>query len=146
MSRSIRFFNEDDLDVPIKKTAVRKLLAHVLHALDKSKYDIRVIATSDEALRKMKEQYFNEDVYTDIISFIIDTEPLLDGELYYSPERIRRNAEAFSEAEDREYARVLIHGICHLCGYTDGSEAEKEEMTQLENMFLTKYVDGRSCR
>jgi rRNA maturation RNase YbeY len=146
MSRSIRFFNEDDLDVPIKSTAARKLLTCTLHALHQKKYDIRIIAKTDDALREMKEQFFHEDVYTDIISFVIETDPGLEGELYYSPEQIRRNAEEFSEPVEREYARVLIHGICHLCGYRDRNEAEKKEMTGLENMFLTQFFDGISCQ
>jgi rRNA maturation RNase YbeY len=38
---------------------------------------------------------------------------------------------------DRELYRVIIHGILHLCGYSDKSAEEKAEMTALEDKYLS---------
>jgi probable rRNA maturation factor len=142
MNRIINFYQDKEYQLPIEEKRLRKILSGVLRDLDRKKYDISVIAKNDDDLRRMKKQYFNEDVYTDIISFVIEEEPLLEGELYYSPERIRQNAEKFSQTESREFARVLVHGVCHLCGFDDKNEEERRVMSDLEDSFLTKYYNG----
>jgi rRNA maturation RNase YbeY len=37
-----------------------------------------------------------------------------------------------------ELYRVIIHGILHLCGYTDTSKAEKSKMRRKEDYYLSK--------
>ncbi len=141
MSRSVQFFNESEIAFPLSEARARSLVVKVMKALGKQAFEVNVIAVGEEDLREMKKRYFDQDVYTDIISFTIGEEPFLEGELYCSPERIRRNAETFSEPEAREFARVLIHGACHLCGFNDATEEERREMTRKEDAFLTQFYD-----
>lgn len=140
MSWEVAFYKECDLDIPLEKAIAKKMIAAVMKDLGYPEFLINVISFEDEALREMKKEYFDMDVYTDIISFNIDDDPL-EGELYISPERITQNAEQFGQEVKREFARILIHGACHLCGYNDISDDEKAEMTALENRFLTQYFD-----
>jgi len=142
MSQIVKFFNESTVKISLDEAKAKKLIAHVMKDLRKPSFAINVIALEDEALREMKKEYFQQDVYTDIISFTIDEDPILEGELYISPERISRNAEKFEQASDREFARIFIHGACHLCGYDDITEEERLQMTELENRFLTQYFDN----
>ncbi len=142
MSASVQFFNEGSINYPLDEDRARTLFLQVMKALGKQEIDVNIIIKTDESLREMKKQYFNKDVYTDIISFIIEEEPVLEGELYCSLERIRKNAAAYSEPEAREFARILIHGACHLCGYEDSSEEERREMTRMENTFLNQFYNS----
>ncbi|MDZ7796687.1 MAG: rRNA maturation RNase YbeY [Candidatus Marinimicrobia bacterium] len=142
MSSSIRFFNESSLDLPMNKDSAAALLLKVMRSLGKPGVKINIIAKSDEELREMKKKYFDIDLYTDVITFTIEDEPVLEGEIYCSPERIIKNAGRFSESPSREFARVLIHGAAHLCGYRDYSEEERREMRQLEDEFLTQFYDN----
>ena len=138
--QNIEFYNESSVEIPLDETRAKRILSKVMHDLGYPDFSINVIGLEDDALREMKKEYFQQDVYTDVISFTIEQEPL-EGELYISPERIRQNAEKFTQPVEREFARILIHGACHLCGYDDISEEEKKEMTDLEETFLTQYVD-----
>lgn len=140
MSCKIAFYKESNLDIPLDKTVAKKMIVAVMKDLGHPEFYINIISFEDEALREMKKKYFDMDAYTDIISFNIDEDPL-EGELYISPERITRNAEKFGQDLKREFARILIHGVCHLCGYDDISDEEKTEMTALEDRFLTQYFD-----
>ena len=140
MNGQIEFFQESSVTMSLDEDDAKQIMASVLKDLDCQKFSINVITLEDEALRKMKNEYFHEDVYTDVISFTIENEPL-EGELYISPERIEQNAEKFGQSPKREFARILIHGACHLCGYDDVTEEEKENMTKLEDRFLTQYFD-----
>ncbi|MBN2780993.1 MAG: rRNA maturation RNase YbeY [Candidatus Marinimicrobia bacterium] len=141
MSRIVQFFNESDIAFPLSEVRARGLIIKVMKAFGKQDFKVNVIAVGEERLREMKKQYFDQDLYTDIISFTLGEEPVTEGELYCSPERIRKNAEAFSEPLAREFARVLIHGVCHLCGFNDDTEEERGEMTQKEDSFLTQFYD-----
>jgi rRNA maturation RNase YbeY len=140
MSSQIEFFNESPSGIALDEEDAKRILTAVMRDLGYPEFSINVISLEDNALREMKKAYFDQDVFTDIISFNIDTDPL-EGELYISPERIRANADSYGQPLEREFARILIHGACHLCGYDDISEEEKKEMTDLENRFLTQYVD-----
>ena len=141
MSQIVEFFRESSIDIPLDENKARELITRVMKDLGKPEFAINIVSLEDEALREMKKEYFQQDVYTDIISFTIDKEPILEGELYISPERIHQNAEKFGQALDREFARIFIHGACHFCGYDDITEEERREMTELEDRFLTQYFD-----
>ncbi|MEA2077766.1 MAG: rRNA maturation RNase YbeY [Candidatus Marinimicrobia bacterium] len=140
MNQAIEFFRESSVEITLDEDEAKRIITAVMTDLGYPEFSINIISLEDDALREIKKEYFQQDVFTDIISFNIDQEPL-EGELYISPERIRQNAVKFKQAVDREFARILIHGACHLCGYDDISEEEKKEMTALENRFLTQYFN-----
>jgi len=95
-----------------------------------------VFMTSDD-LRALKNEYFNLDVYTDVISFNLnDPGDALEGELYLCFEQISLNATKFKTNSTQELYRVLVHGCLHLCGYEDDTSEKKETMTSLENKYL----------
>ena len=140
MKQTVEFFREGSVEIALDEEEAKRLITGVMTDLGYPEFSVNIISLEEDVLREMKKEYFKQDVFTDIISFNIDMDPL-EGELYISPERIRQNAEKYEQGLDREFARIFIHGACHLCGYDDISDKEKKEMTELENRFLTKYFD-----
>ena len=100
--------------------------------------DINIIITDDDSLRQMKKEYFNQDVYTDVIAFNIDEDPF-EGELYISYDRVKDNAEKFNDSFEGEFKRILIHGTLHLCGFDDQTKEDKSRMTSMEEDYLKKF-------
>ena len=92
----------------------------------------------DNALRLMKKEYFNQDLYTDVIAFNIEEDPF-EGEIYISHQRVKENAEKYKQSFHRELKRVIIHGALHLCGYDDQTSEEKSVMTSMEENYLVKF-------
>ena len=88
----------------------------------------------------MKKEYFNQDLYTDVIAFNIDHNPF-EGEIYISHDRIKDNAKKFNQSFEDELKRILIHGSLHLCGYDDQTPQDKSEMTSLEENYLEKFKE-----
>ena len=86
----------------------------------------------------MKKEYFNQDVYTDIIAFNIDEDPF-EGELYISHDRVSDNAKKFNQTFEGELKRILIHGTLHLCGFDDQTKEDKSKMTSMEEDYLKKF-------
>ena len=101
--------------------------------------EINIIITDDESLREMKLEFFNEDVFTDVIAFNLEQDPF-EGEIYISSDRVEDNAKIYKQRFEDELKRVIIHGLLHLCGHKDSTSSEKENMNLLEDKFLSQFI------
>ena len=102
---------------------------------------ITFIFSNDSKLRKMKKEYFGEDIFTDTISFNLEEESdPIEGEVYISLERVSENAHTFQQDFITEYKRVIIHGCLHLLGYNDELQEDKTKMTELEETYLSHNI------
>ena len=131
----------NEFDIQLNKSSIQSLLENILLDNKQNTGSINVIMTDDDTLRLMKKEYFNQDLYTDVIAFNIDDNPF-EGEIYISHDRIKDNAKKFNQSFEDELKRILIHGSLHLCGYDDKTPKEKLEMTSLEENYLEKFRDS----
>lgn len=124
---------DPDIDISVFKS----LIISVFKGEDKPASFINVIFMGKDQLRELKHQYFNLDVYTDVISFNLnDPGAEIEGELYLSFDQIQENAQEYATSVLEEVHRVLIHGCLHLCGYEDDTPGRKQKMTTLEDHYL----------
>ena len=101
---------------------------------------IHFVIVNDDFLRKMKNKYFNIDVFTDVMAFNLeDKSEDLDGEIYISWDRILDNAKKLEIIPNDEFKRILIHGVLHLIGYDDQTDKDKSKMTELENLYMSQH-------
>ena len=131
----------NEFDIQLNKSSIQSLLENILLDNKQNTGSINIIMTDDDTLRLMKKEYFNQDLYTDVIAFNIDDNPF-EGEIYISHDRIKDNAKKFNQSFEEELKRILIHGSLHLCGYDDKTPKEKLEMTSLEENYLEKFRDS----
>ena len=102
---------------------------------------ISIILTNDKKLLQLKNQYFQQDVLTDVITFNLeeDGDPI-DGEIYISLNRVSENAKEFKQDTGGELKRVVIHGCLHLLGYDDQTPEGKKTMTRMEDHYLSQPI------
>ena len=114
---------------------------NILNDKDQNTAYISIILTNDKKLLQLKNQYFEQDVLTDVITFNLeeDGEPI-DGEIYISLNRVSENAREFKQNTDRELKRVIIHGCLHLLGYDDQTSEGKKTMTRMEDHYLSQPI------
>jgi len=118
-------------------TWLDKLAAHHGYSIA----DLNIIFVTDEELLAMNRQFLQHDYYTDIITFDLGTsERLLMGELYISLDRVKDNARQFNQKYQLEFVRVIAHGLLHLIGYQDKKKLKKNQMTVLEDQYLSLYL------
>lgn len=98
--------------------------------------DISVIFCSDKYLLEINKEYLNHDYYTDIVTFNYVKDSIISGDLFISIDRVRENAETFSSKFVVELYRVVFHGVLHLIGYKDKTEAEQKQMRNKEDYYL----------
>src|ERR1017187_5142895 len=98
---------------------------------------INYIFCSDKYLFELNQKYLDHDTYTDIITFdFSEKKGFIYGEIYISIQRVKANAKKFGTTFLHELHRVMIHGIIHLCGYTDKTPKQKSEMRAKEDEYL----------
>lgn len=97
---------------------------------------VSFIFCSDDYLYDLNVQYLSHDTLTDVITFPYLKPPHIEGDIFISADRIRDNAGEFGVSFEQELHRVMIHGILHLCGYSDKTDADKAAMTQKEDEAL----------
>jgi probable rRNA maturation factor len=106
--------------------------------------NIHIIICNDEELHQINLSFLNHDSYTDIITFDesetgVSGKKTLHGELYISSDRIAENAVKYKVSFQQELLRVMVHGILHLCGFSDKTKTQRQQMRNLENMALKLY-------
>jgi len=103
--------------------------------------ELDYIFCSDAYLLEINIQHLNHHTYTDIITFDLSDEASpedIESEIYISLDRVAENAEKFRVPFETELARVLAHGLLHLCGYKDKTAQESAQMREKENYYISK--------
>jgi probable rRNA maturation factor len=98
--------------------------------------DVSLVFCSDEYLLEMNRSHLDHDYYTDIITFDYSEDAIVSGDLFISVDRVRDNAGLFKVTIIDELHRVCVHGLLHLCGYSDKSEDEERLMRIKEDEML----------
>ena len=96
---------------------------------------------SDEALLDINQRRLGHDFYTDIVTFPLVEGTLVSSEFCLSLDRIAENSLKFGRPFESELLRVIIHGVLHLVGYDDHSDAEQAEMRSKEEKCLDFYYN-----
>lgn len=136
---AIVFHDEQIISGLKNRRHIKEWLARVLNRENKDPGQINIILTTDKFLQKLNSEYLSRDYLTDVIAFDYSEGTTISGDVFISLERIRENAEIYGEGETRELLRVMIHGLLHLAGYRDGTEAEKAEIKSAENSHLEDF-------
>ncbi|SKC00095.1 rRNA maturation RNase YbeY [Soonwooa buanensis] len=101
--------------------------------------DINYILCDDEYLLKINQDFLQHDYYTDIITFDKVKGKTINADIFVSLQRVIDNAGQIGKSNDEELRRVLAHGLLHLVGYKDKSEAEQTEMRSKEDFYLALF-------
>ncbi len=131
----INFHTEDTKFELQQQQAVEDWLRQVIKQEGSTLAELNYIFCSDEYLYQMNMDYLQHDTYTDVITFPY-SEELVHGDVFISIERVFDNASHFDVTVADELHRVVVHGLLHLLGYHDKTEAQQAEMTQKEDTYL----------
>lgn len=136
---SINFFSED-IDFKLaSKNKIRNWIKHSIENELKKTGLINIIFTSDNYLLDINKKYLSHNYLTDIITFNYCEKNTINGDIYISIETVLNNSKRFIVSFEDEIRRVIIHGILHLIGYNDSTNAEKIQMREKENNYLDRY-------
>lgn len=93
----------------------------------------------DEQLLELNQKYLKHDTLTDIITFDDSVGSEIDANIAISIERIKANAQEFSQPFQDELLRVMAHGLLHCLGFVDKSTDEKKLMRATEDKCIQLF-------
>jgi len=125
------FVSKKDLKEAVKSLAINE---------GKVLKDLSLVFTDDDYLLEVNKQYLNHDYFTDVITFDYSVFPEVSGDVMISLDRIKDNAQSLNQSFELEFYRVVFHGVLHLCGYKDKSDADVIEMRAKEDFYINRFV------
>lgn len=139
---SITLFNETTASLPVDSSTFQSLVELVKKGEGCTFHLLEAVVVTEERIREINRQYLDHNYTTDIITFRYDEnkEPVdIEGTLFCCWSRIREQAKEYDEHPEREFQRVLIHGLLHLVGYEDRTEKNRSVMKARESHYLEKF-------
>ena len=142
--KKISIHSNPEYDYPNKDLCI--LIIKNIFKFHKIKlYDISIIFTSDIFVSDLKKKFFSKNQWTDVIAFPLhnNKDTKIEGDIYISMPTAIVNADKYNEPYEKEVARLMIHGVLHLIGFSDDTKKEKDIMSKIEDRLLkeTKWKD-----
>ncbi len=139
-STEIIFQSEEDFDFSLKEEKkIKTWIKKIIKQEGKTCGQLYYFFCSDEHLLNINKEFLNHKTYTDIITFDYSEKKTISGEIFISIDRVKENARKYKKTFADELRRIIIHGVLHLCGYSDKSAAAKKTMRKKEDEALLLF-------
>lgn len=108
----------DDINDIIEKVVKEALTLEGLSL----NYEVSISFVDNEEIKELNREYRGMDSYTDVLSFPMDEDflvegPLLLGDIIISAEKALEQGEEYGHSLYREIAYLTAHSMFHLMGY-----------------------------
>ena len=133
---------QDDIEITEEiKNLIEKSIAAVLKVenLDQN-VEVSVSFVGDDEIRDLNRDYRGVDKSTDVLSFPMDDEFIIDnrilGDVIINTRRVMEQAEELGHSNERELSYLTVHSILHLLGYDHMEDEDKKEMREREKLAM----------
>ena len=112
--------------------------------------ELALVLTDDALLTQLNEQYRGKEGPTDVLSFPMDPDDLVPGEpaqlgdILISVPQAEANAIAAGHGRAMELRLLAVHGLLHLLGHEDETDAGAEAMRAEEIRLGVREADDDS--
>ena len=120
------------VDLPL----VRSLIDAILLGEQREAGSLNVVLTHNQVVRALNEKWLDHMFDTDVLSFALGEGDRIEGEIYVNMDFAQEHCGRFGATFVQESCRYVAHGLLHLCGYKDTTEADRAAMRQLEDSYL----------
>ncbi|MCX5801699.1 MAG: rRNA maturation RNase YbeY [Candidatus Eisenbacteria bacterium] len=106
--------------------------------------EISIVFLGDRATQRLNRMFTGRDVPTDTLAFELTPEMgkgrpvpgIRLGEVIVCVDRAILQSKRYRVSLGNEVARLLIHGLLHLCGLDDGTSNDRARMHKRENLHI----------
>lgn len=102
--------------------------------------EVSVSFVGDEEIRDLNRDYRGVDKSTDVLSFPMDDEFIIDnrilGDVIINTRRVMEQAEELGHSHERELSYLTVHSVLHLLGYDHMEDEDKIEMREREKLSM----------
>ena len=137
---------QDDIEITEEiKNLIEKSISAVLKVenLDEN-VEVSVSFVGDDEIRDLNREYRGVDKSTDVLSFPMDDEFIIDnrilGDVIINTRRVMEQAEELGHSNERELSYLTVHSILHLLGYDHMEDEDKKEMREREKLAMRELT------
>ena len=124
----------------LDEAAVRRVVEVVCAGEGVRVVSLGVILGDHRLVHDLNREWLGHDYETDVVSFVLDEDALgrgeIDGEVYVDLDTAVEWASEFGVTWKHEALRYVVHGVLHLAGHDDATDAERDAMRALEDRYL----------
>lgn len=135
--------------IAINRTQLKTDVETLLTMCGYADFDIGILITTDRTIQRYNKQFRNKNVATDVLSFPYHTaakptqkivaqtaEEKNLGDIIISAAYVQRVAQEMGIPFYQHLQRMLVHGVCHLLGYTHENDNDHRLMESYEQKLL----------
>jgi len=125
--------------VPVDRDKLEKVVEGAAEQLGAMVDNLSVALVDDARISQLNRQLLGRCGPTDVIAFEAeqDTEGS-SGEIIISVQTAQRQAQQYGHSLTAELCLLAIHGLLHVLGYEDQTEAGHAEMEQIQERLLSE--------
>lgn len=101
-------------------------------------YAITIAVVGSQEIAELNRRFRNVEGTTDVLSFLIEGEPL-EGEIYLNIDMVERTAASEGTTIQYQLFKLLIHGSLHLLGFHHGTAEEEAENNALMDDYVRRF-------
>ncbi|MCY3006031.1 MAG: rRNA maturation RNase YbeY [Planctomycetota bacterium] len=134
--------------VKLPKRTIEQAVAQIASDYGWQDGEISIAIVDDAQIHQINLQYLNHDYPTDVISFdTTESETFLEGEVIASADTAHRIATQNGWLASHELLLYIIHGMLHVIGLEDATEAQAKKMRAHEKHYLEAILgDATVCK
>ena len=103
---------------------------------------LSVVLGGHALVHGINRKWLGHDYETDVVSFVLDDSArargAIDGEVYVDLDTAEERAPEFGASFTAEALRYVAHGVLHVCGHDDATDAQRAAMRTLEERALAE--------
>jgi len=135
--RTIKFFYHTDFFLS-NEAQVADWLLSVLTNEGVEALSVDYSFVDKKQMIKINKKHLKHNYLTDVLAFDYSENSKIQGDVFISEEKVRANAQEYSQDFSIELMRVMIHGLLHLCGHKDKTLEEQNKIRGLEEKYLNQ--------
>lgn len=135
--RTIKFFYHTDFFLS-NEAQVADWLLSVLTNEGVEALSVDYSFVDKKQMIKINKKHLKHNYLTDVLAFDYSENSKIQGDVFVSEEKVRANAQEYSQGFPTELMRVMLHGLLHLCGHKDKTLEEQNKIRGLEEKYLNQ--------
>ena len=131
----IKIFNDHQTHRIHRKSMIG-LIRNVLQEEKVQARELSIVFVDNKYIKKLNKRYLNHNALTDVMAFRLGGTQQIEGEVYVNLDRAKSQAKDYGVSFANEVGRLVVHGILHLVGYEDRTQAQRRSMKKKEDRYL----------
>lgn len=129
--------SEDELP---SDSEIEKWVCETLKQVSRDSAELTLRIVDESEITSLNHKYRSKNKATDVLAFPVNFLPQFDplplGDVVVCAKIVNEQSDNLKVPRKTHWARIVSHGVLHLCGYDHQTDEDAKEMECLENSVL----------